>query len=674
MGMLRAPFGRWMGIGEGRSFEQVPGGGEVLLALVFVLTCLAGVARPADYYVDFGATVRSTCTGGAGSCSDACAGTAQVQSGTNGPWCRLPGTRTADDSGWVSPSWGTFTQANRIPAGTTIWIKGGTTHASPRGGRVIIGTCEGGGECPGGETRGFWGSGTPSSPIQIRNGAGLPTPWGSGTVTIDCANMTISSQYQGCLQVAKYSYDDIGDWIWIRGQDASNRIRLTNSREHGIFVFTDNYSGNKTVSGFVLEWFQVDHSGQFGVSVRGGLSITYKNGIANNNGSTGVAFGFGGGGDNLAVLDGTMVDVESYANGGAGGGNHHGFNCFNCGTAAQAAVVLRGRTHNNLRDGADNGLLTSGLGTTHILYLDLESYDNGEDGVACNGGTPCTGCSSTCSVVNARIFNNTNDGTCTYERGAAMTVTNSVLHNNGDNPSLSSAGCHGASGDVTVNVRNSICYRPKQAMRAWGSCGGEVGTVVRRVENSIYIPRNSDSDAFSFEGTYDTGASTGFATFSANKLGISSPNYDDPKLFVATSDTAYGANDYRPSAATTAAIDAGNPYCRVTTATGSGTTFTVDCDPRLYFFVAANRPLVAADVAYIGSSGQRCTISALSALQITCSNSVSWTVNAPVSRTPIAGATIDIGAFEYGSAAPPPPPPPPGQVGPPRLLSVEPVP
>jgi hypothetical protein len=354
----------------------------------------------------------------------------------------------------------------------------------------------------------------------------------------------------------------------------------------------------------------------------------------------------------------TMVDCSADGNGtDVNNGNRNGFNCFDCGKDEGYYVNLRGITHNNGRDGADNGLLDGD--TARILYIDLQSYDNGEDGVACNGDEGGVG-TTICSIIGAHLYNDTNDGTCVYEARTTQYVTNSVIHTSGD-PVNGSAGCHGivdTGSTVAFHGLNNICYRPHSSTRAFATCGccGGTGTPTRDVQSSIYIPRTADSDAFAPGGiTYDTAPGGWFTTFSHNKLGMASPNYDSPSLFVATSDTSYGMNNYHASAANTAAIDVGAPYCTVTSATGSGTSFNTSCDPRLYFYSNTNRPGVAADTAYIGTGSATCTVTSLTSSSISCTSSVSWTQNGTVARVRQVDAALDIGLFEFTGPQPPAP-------------------
>lgn len=617
--------------------------GAALSAVAFACVLAAAPAEARDFYVDFGAS-------GAG-CSDANPGTDR-----NTPWCSVPGTRTANDSGWLKTQWGsgatTITQATgqKLTAGDTIWIKGGTTHSSARGGRLVIGFC-GTPDCPGGG-EGFWANGTAAQPIQIRNGAANPTPWGSGAVTWNCSGMAGYSN-DGCVSVID-AISARGNWVWIRGKDANNRIVIKNGPHLGLAAYTDNNGTAGSLVGFVLEFFDVSNNGDMGINIVHADSATVKDGLAHDNGSSGVAFGLGSGAANRTVRDGTVMDVEAYNNGtDVGNGNRNGFNCFDCGTAAQAAVFLRGKTHNNGRDGADNGLLNTS-GNTFVVYLGTESYDNGEDGFACNGDPSCNGCSTSCSEVGVVSYNNPNSGTCTYETGTTHYITQSVIQRAAAGPG-SDVGCFGVSGVTTTRVQNTICYQPADGDRAWSQCGGASGTPTRQSVSSIYIPKASDSELFIGSSSYDSNPGSNFSVFTGNKLGITSPNYGSPALFRTTSNGSYAGNDYHPSASNTAAIDSGTPYCAVTSANGSGTTFSVSCDPRRFFFSSVNRPFVPSDVAFVGSTNTRsCTVVGMTATSVTCSASIGWSNGEPVARVPVTGSAPDIGLFEYGTGVVPP--------------------
>jgi hypothetical protein len=601
------------------------------VAALIALVAVPGYA--AEYFVDFGGTQGSTC-------SDANPGTSRAA-----PWCTLPGTRNKADTAWQSTAWGAINGTARIGAGDTIWIKGGTTTTSARGGRIHIGYWSG---------KSFYNAGTSASPKQIRNGADASPAWGSGPVTIDCAGMTIDTNPgYGCLNLVQDTTQV--NFTNILGSGDAARIRVINSPQYGISATI--FGGSPRIDTLKIQYFEVANSGVYGINVDSASNASLLNGIAHHNGLSGAIFGGYG---NAPCLNCSMVDIEAYNNGATGGsgGNSHGADAVNSGTAAQPVVFLRVRAHNNVRDGFDNGLVTTS-GVTYLLGLDCESYDNGEDGFACSGDPGCTGCSVTCSWVNSIAFRNGNSGAVAYEPGVDNRLTQSVVHAT----SNASVGCVGTGGpsDGTVNLRlwNSICFRPGQTSAvAWQGNTGAGGAGRRHSTASLYVPNTSDAEyvapanRYNYAGAPTTNPGNLFTTWSGNKIGLSN---DTPPLFRAVSPTQYSGNDYAPASATSKSVDSGIPYCTVTAASGSGTTLTTSCDPRLYFFSNAGRPGVAADIAYVGAGRNTpCTVTALTANQIICAQSITWNQNDVVSRKAVYGTAPDIGVLELRSTLPAP--------------------
>ncbi len=610
-----------------------------LLALSLACVC-SGLALPsaaagAEYYVSFDSP-----------CSDANLGTSRDQ-----PWCSLPGTRVKSNGGFGGNGgrWGNISTSNRIAAGDTIWIKAGTTWAQAdqggTGGRILLGTTTVGGPS-------YYGSGTSTNPIRIRSGAAHASPWGSGDVVIDCAGMTLAS-YEACVYLFNGDSAQIGSWLHILGKDASNRIRVTNSADTGVNLV--GYDASPKLQGLLLDWFTIDRSGGFGINVGWADGVTLRNGLVYGNQSSGVVFGSA---NAEVVTNGTAVDVESYQN-GSGTGLEHGFNVFDCGTPDAPILFLRTKAHGNVRDGYDIGNVDDAAGLTTVLLFDVQSWDNREDGIACNGcdGSSCGG-GTTCSTIGAVLFQNVNSAVCTYAQRVRNSVSNSVLIRNGSGAS-GGAGCFGMGRDVSggdagtfLSVRNVICYQPDGAdVRAFTACGGGfTGAPTRASQSSIYVPYALDSETFVSGVTYDGSPAGQFSSFVGNLLGRVNPNYDSPALFTAVNATTFVTLDLRPSSASARSVDAGTPYCQVTSPSGSGSSFAVNCDPRLHFYLSQGRPGVAADEAYIGAgTSARCTVTGLSGSQITCASPVSWTQNAPVARRPVSGTAIDIGVSEFGS-------------------------
>src|SRR5262249_10497989 len=50
------------------------------------------------------------------------------------PWQNPPGTRTANNSGFISSAWGAITTSAKVRCGDVILLKGGATQTSQKGG------------------------------------------------------------------------------------------------------------------------------------------------------------------------------------------------------------------------------------------------------------------------------------------------------------------------------------------------------------------------------------------------------------------------------------------------------------------------------------------------------------------------------------------------------------
>lgn len=110
------------------------------------------------YYVDFDAG------------SDAAAGTS-----TGTAWRTLPGTRKADDTGYLNTTWGSFTTSAKVPDNTTFEIKAGTVMDSTDGGYVWFAN-----------SSGFYASAASNIVVEVS------TNWGTGSTAVyDASGMTV---------------------------------------------------------------------------------------------------------------------------------------------------------------------------------------------------------------------------------------------------------------------------------------------------------------------------------------------------------------------------------------------------------------------------------------------------------------------------------------------------
>ncbi len=184
------------GLGGQRSCHAV--------CLLLVLFLWSTAAQSAVYYVNFD------------NGSDANSGTA-----TSTAWKTLPGARKANNSGYVSTSFGggVFTyNANKVPAGTTFKLKRGTTLDSTKGGWIQIDTL-------------WYQNGTAGSPITIQ----ADTNWGSGSIVINGTGMTMPT-YRGLLNVNRIKY------VIVDGM-AESGIIITNAFYYGIQVYDSGTNG-----------------------------------------------------------------------------------------------------------------------------------------------------------------------------------------------------------------------------------------------------------------------------------------------------------------------------------------------------------------------------------------------------------------------------------------------
>jgi hypothetical protein len=115
-----------------------------LACLPFLVALSFTPAQAATYYIDFQ------------NGSDWNSGTSQ-----SSPWQHIPGTRNVADMADQSTCWGsgcpgtpTFNSSNKVPAGTIIKLKCGTTYNSTIGGKIYIGAYNE----PGGLGTAYYGS------------------------------------------------------------------------------------------------------------------------------------------------------------------------------------------------------------------------------------------------------------------------------------------------------------------------------------------------------------------------------------------------------------------------------------------------------------------------------------------------------------------------------------
>jgi hypothetical protein len=138
---------------------------------MLLIAALVTNSYGATYYVDFAAG------------NDASAG-----SGQGTAWKTIPGTKTADDSTYVTASYGggVVSTTARVQAGDTFLLKSGTTHNSANGGKVLI------------DSTYYVTNADLSNPITIRR----DSTWGSGgEIMFDGTNINLTAGGFGLIHI-----------------------------------------------------------------------------------------------------------------------------------------------------------------------------------------------------------------------------------------------------------------------------------------------------------------------------------------------------------------------------------------------------------------------------------------------------------------------------------------
>lgn len=163
----------------------------------------------------------------------------------NSAWKSLPGMCTVNNSAWLSTTWGggVVTSSMKVPAGTTFFIKSGTSSLSA-GGQIIIDST-------------YYANGTSSAYLTFLRD---PT-WGSGSVTFDATGVTVPSS-QAMLDIwMKY--------VRMDGITPSGFI-IKNSTNLGLRCIDQSTGGGAAgANGFRLSNVEVSGSGSTGVRVIG---------------------------------------------------------------------------------------------------------------------------------------------------------------------------------------------------------------------------------------------------------------------------------------------------------------------------------------------------------------------------------------------------------------------
>lgn len=203
--MIHLPMGRVVKMtnrfcgGMPMTKPRVPSGNGLRVVLLISLLVVApSLLMAQTYYVDFG--------GG----NDSNDGLSRAFA-----WRTIPGTRTADNKGYISSHWGSINEANKVPAGAIILLRRGNTHGASNGGTVWMDDV-------------YYAGGTASNRITLAADA----TWGTGDVVFDGAGITIN------IALILIQIDGI-----VLDGSAQSLILIRNSPETGVQVKEKDGSG-----------------------------------------------------------------------------------------------------------------------------------------------------------------------------------------------------------------------------------------------------------------------------------------------------------------------------------------------------------------------------------------------------------------------------------------------
>jgi hypothetical protein len=627
----------------------------VVLAIATAFLTLPRPAHATTYYVDPG----SGANGNSGTAPGA-------------PWRNPPGTRTADDGGFVSTNWGAIGSANKVACGDVILLKGGATQTSGSGGAWRIDPT-------------YYASCTAAQRITLR--IATPAEWAgsSGAFTLDGTGMTPTydptygySDHPALIAVSNRNY------IEVKGAGPTQRLTVRRSPAWSVTVACNGACGGPG-QGFRGDYWELA-DGTDGFNIGNWVQWQVSNSIAHN-----VRYGpwQTGMNNDQRVDQGGFVDVEGYDSGcgsvaapsctsGIGredlfffvGGR--GLWCVNC------------QAHGGGERGVNTGVIQdANMGGDFVYrFRNLRSWDNGAScvasgphfcaaaGIFISGNDFANGDTSRNYVVGGTFFHNADMGAGAYG-GGTLEVWNAVTFNtNWKRNDFGSYVLDRTARDI--RVFNSIDIRDPSTNGksfGWNNANGalpqrqyvptSLGNCLRPASANSEGLGVNDGTGWPGDGTY--AAPPGWIATANNKVGMSAC---DPK-FTALSTSTYAANDFTPQSGSTA-IDSGRFLLRAQSAGTNATTVTVignggSADPRNYFIAPSSFLDATADQIRIEGCGV-VRVTGLTATTISFTPACSWPANAGI-HLPWNGAAPDMGPIESAGSAPP--------SAPPTLISVD---
>lgn len=616
-------------------------------AAATLVLCLfsAGPVAAATYYVD----PVSGSNGNAGTSPGA-------------PWKTPPGTRTANNGGFVSNTWGAISTSNKVACGDRILLKGGTTQTSAHGGAWRIDPT-------------YYSTCSAGQRITLRVATSAEWSGSTGPFTIDASGITPTfdptygfSSHAGIISVSNRNF------IEVRGAGIQQRLRVLKASALSMVVSCNHNCPGGWGEGFRGDWLEfAQGTGGFNIGRYRNWQVSNSIGHHMRNGpwQTGMN-------NDQLVENGGFVNVQGYDSGcgsvaapGCTQGNGQEDLFFFVG--GRSLWCVNCQAYRGGERGVNTGVIQDrNMGGDFVYrFRNLRAWDNGATcvgsgphfcaaaGIYVSGNDWVDGNTARTHVVGATLVRNADMGAGAYG-GGAIEVWHATTYNT--NWRRQDTGSYVFDRTAKwVKLFNGVDLRINGAKPfGWNNANGQLPQkqYTPVALNNCLRPISADSEPLGVnDGTGWPGSGTyasppAFLPASTNRIGLSKC---DPR-FASLNPAAFDGNDFTPQAGSSA-IDAGRFLMRAAGGGSNATTITVKAngsssDPRDYF-IAPNSFLDAeADTIQIEGCG-RVRITGMTANSISFTPACSWADNAGV-HLPWAGSAPDAGAIEAGVLAVPP--------------------
>jgi hypothetical protein len=557
-------------------------------------------------------------------------------------WQNLPGTRLANNAGfWGDGTWGSITSGNKLPCGSTIYLKGGATQNAAQGGAWLIDPT-------------YYSSCTAASPITIKVATASEWSGSAGDFTLDGTGITptygVYDTHAALINVTSLN------GIHIKGASSTQRINVQDST--GNTLTTHTTARTTQMSDFLVEYHEHLNSSDginLGPLNNYKISNTIVHDITNSGGiQTGLNI-------DHVQSNGAFVDVEVYNTGSATPStNDDGI--FLVG--GRSIWCVRCTSHDNNQRGVNVGIIFDPFTEPYrYRFRGLVSYDNGAvcaqdclgNGYGGSGDDSTSNIRAT--IVGYRSYRNQQGSAWSY--GSLGTeVWNATLYDSNLNVSSPKGDIMYDRGGWNTYWINSY-QRASRADSGFGSSGlatGVAWNLTPVIRDSCWRHFSSTTETLGTEGFSGTYASP-HSAFSGNGNMVGTACPAASTAFTTIHATDYTLSDFTPQAAG-GLVDQGRFLMLTASAKSNSTALDVvgnggSSDPR-DFFIERNSYLGAGynsdgtenndRKVQIEGCGVR-KVESMTATTITLDTACTWSAGAGVSL-PWVGAAPDIGAVE----------------------------